>query len=93
MFLILMFACALFQEKREQDRDWRARSEAMQKTTSKAPRMKMKRMNDARQIRRAVWKYARHEIVRLIRFTVLGICYFLLIALLLIDRISQLGLL
>lgn len=68
-------------------------SEAMQKTTSKAPRMKMKRMNDARQIRRAVWKYARHEIVRLIRFTVLGICYFLLIALLLIDRISQLGLL
>lgn len=30
----------------------------MQKTSSKAPRMKMKRMNDARQIRRAVWKYA-----------------------------------
>lgn len=28
----------------------------MQKTSSKAPRMKMKRMNDARQIRRAVWK-------------------------------------
>jgi len=53
----------------------------------------MKRMNDARQIRRAVCKYARPEIVRLIRFAVLGICYFLLITLLLIDRISQLGLL
>lgn len=65
----------------------------MQKTSSKAPRTKMKRMNDARQIRRAVWKYARPEIVRLIRFIVLGICYFLLIALLLIDRISQFGLL
>lgn len=59
----------------------------------KAPRMKMKRMNDARQIRRAVWKYARPEIVRLILFVVLEICYFLLIALLLIDRISQFGLL
>lgn len=65
----------------------------MQKTSSKAPRMKMKRMNDARQIRRAVWKYARPEIVRLILFVVLEICYFLLIALLLIDRISQFGLL
>ena len=53
----------------------------------------MKRMNDARQIRRAVWKYARPEIVRLILFVVLEICYFLLIALLLIDRISQFGLL
>ena len=53
----------------------------------------MKRMNDARQIRRAVWKYARPELVRLIRFAVLGICYFLLIVLLLIERISQFGLL
>ena len=65
----------------------------MQKASSKAPRMKMKRMNDARQIRRAVWKYARPELVRLIRFIVLGICYSLLIVLLLIDRISQFGLL